>query len=464
MTQRHHMKREVGLVGAVSLIAGSIIGAGIFMTPQTVIYSIGSPGASLVVWACCGLLATMASFCYAELGTVIRESGGEYIYILRTSGPVTAFMLIFSSLFLLKPAGLVGLALGFAQYVVAPFFSDCPPPVLLVKLVAAAAIILLATVNCINVRLAISFQIFFTVTKVLSLGIVIIGGVVMLIRGHTENFQDSFQNTNMGFHPFGIAFYQGLWAYDGWNNLNFVMEELKRPEVNLPRAIIIAIFLVTGLYLLVNVSYLTVLTPQEFMTSSAVAVTWGNKMLGNWSWIMSVAAGLSAFGSLNGSFFSVSRLCLVAAREGHMPDVLSMVHIHRLTPSPSLVFITAVALLVLIPGDFQSVVNYFSFTSWLFYGITLSGMIYLKIKKPDLPRPYKVPIILPILVLIAAVFLVLAPIIRNPQIEFLYVSLFISSGALVYVPLIHYKICRGLFTRLTLFLQKLLQVAPADRL
>ncbi|XP_068195448.1 b(0,+)-type amino acid transporter 1-like isoform X2 [Antennarius striatus] len=430
MTQRHHMKREVGLVGAVSLIAGSIIGAGIFMTPQTVIYSIGSPGASLVVWACCGLLATMASFCYAELGTVIRESGGEYIYILRTSGPVTAFMLIFSSLFLLKPAGLVGLALGFAQYVVAPFFSDCPPPVLLV----------------------------------LSLGIVIIGGVVMLIRGHTENFQDSFQNTNMGFHPFGIAFYQGLWAYDGWNNLNFVMEELKRPEVNLPRAIIIAIFLVTGLYLLVNVSYLTVLTPQEFMTSSAVAVTWGNKMLGNWSWIMSVAAGLSAFGSLNGSFFSVSRLCLVAAREGHMPDVLSMVHIHRLTPSPSLVFITAVALLVLIPGDFQSVVNYFSFTSWLFYGITLSGMIYLKIKKPDLPRPYKVPIILPILVLIAAVFLVLAPIIRNPQIEFLYVSLFISSGALVYVPLIHYKICRGLFTRLTLFLQKLLQVAPADRL
>lgn len=231
-TQKLRLKQEVGLTGAVSLIGGTMIGAGIFMTPQTVLYSIGSPGASLVVWASCGLLVILASFCYAELGTVMKESGGEYIYILRTSGPVVAFMLIFSSVLFTRPAGFAGLALGFAQYAVAPFYSDCPPPALLVKCVAAAAILLLAIVNCINVRVSMSVQVFFMVAKVLSLAVIVIGGVVMLIRGNTENFQDSFENTNVGINPIGIAFYQGLWAYDGWNNLNFVTEELKRPEVS----------------------------------------------------------------------------------------------------------------------------------------------------------------------------------------------------------------------------------------
>ncbi|XP_033967083.1 b(0,+)-type amino acid transporter 1 isoform X2 [Pseudochaenichthys georgianus] len=462
-TEKLNLKREVGLVGAVSLISGTMIGSGIFMSPQTVLSTIGSPGASLVVWACCGLLVIMASFCYAELGTVIKESGGEYIYILKTSGPVMAFMLIFSSVLFVRPAGVAGISLSFAQYVVAPFYTDCPPPLLLVKGMAAVSILVIATVNCLNVRFAMKIQVFFMVAKLLTLVVIIIGGLVMLIRGHTENFENSFENTNVGLNPIGIAFYQGLWSYDGWNNLNYVTEELKRPEVNLPRAVVIAISLVTGLYLLVNVSYLTVMTPKELMSSSAVAVTWGNKVLGSWGWTMSVAAALSAFGSLNGTFFSGGRVCFVAAREGHLPDILAMAHVSRLTPSPALIFTTVVSLLVLIPGDFQSIVNFFSFTAWFFYGITLSGLVYLKIKKPELPRPYKVPIILPILVIIVAIFLVLAPILDNPQIEYLYVSLFILSGAIVYVPFIHFKLCPGLLTKLTVFLQLFLEVAPTEK-
>ncbi|CAL8285690.1 unnamed protein product [Lota lota] len=457
------LKREVGLTGAVALIAGTMIGSGIFMSPQYVLLTIGSPGASLVVWACCGFLAILASLSYAELGTVIRESGGEYIYILRTSGPPVAFMLIFSSVMFVRPAGVAGIALSFAEYAVAPFYADCTPPVFVVKCVAAIAILVLATVNCLNVRFAMSVQVFFMVAKVFALLVIVIGGVTMLIQGHVHNFEDSFANTNVGINPIGIAFYQGLWSYDGWNNLNYVTEELKRPKVNLPRAVLIAIPMVTVLYLLVNVSYLMVMTPNELMSSSAVAVTWGNKVLGRWGWIMSVAAALSAFGSLNGTFFSGGRVCFVAAREGHMPDILAMAHVHRLTPSPALIFTTVISLLVLIPGDFQSIVNFFSFTAWFFYAITISGLLYLKIKKPELPRPYKVPIIIPILVLMAAIFLVLAPIIDNPQIEYLYVTLFIFSGIIVYIPVIHYKLCPGLLTRITLFLQLFLEVAPADK-
>ncbi|XP_068608290.1 b(0,+)-type amino acid transporter 1 [Brachionichthys hirsutus] len=461
--EKLRLKRDVGLMGAVSLIGGTMIGSGIFMSPQTVLSTVGSPGAGLVVWACCGLLVILVSLCYAELGTVIRESGGEYVYILRTSGPVVAFMLIFSSVLFVRPAGVAGTALGFAQYVVAPFYSDCPPPEVLVKCVAAVAILLLAAVNCINVRLSMSVQVFFMVVKVLSLAVIIMGGVVMLVGGRTEGFEDSFENTHVGIGPIGLAFYQGLWSYEGWNSLNYITEELKRPEVNLPRAILIAISLVTGLYLLVNVSYLTVMTPAELTSSSAVAVTWGNKVFGRWGWVMSLAAALSAFGSLNGTFFSGGRVCFVAAREGHMPDILSMVHVHRLTPSPALIFTAAVSLLVLIPGDFQSIVNFFSFTAWFFYAVTLSGLIYLKIRKPHLPRPYKVPVLLPVLVLVAAVFLVLAPIIDDPQMEFLYVALFVFSGAVFYVPFIHYELRPGVLTKLTVFLQVFLEVAPGDK-
>ncbi|XP_037341954.2 b(0,+)-type amino acid transporter 1 isoform X3 [Pungitius pungitius] len=462
-THRLNLERGIGIIGAVSFIAGTMIGSGIFMSPQFVLSAIGSPGASLVIWTCCGLVAMLGGLCYAELGTVIPESGAEYIYMLRTAGRVVAFMFVFSFVIVMRPASATAIALGLAEYVMAPFYQGCIPPQLVVKLVAAGVILVLALINCMSVRLATSIQVVSMVIKLLALAVIILGGVVMLFQGHTENFENSFKGTNADVSSIGIAFYQGLWSYDGWNTLNFLTEELKHPEVNLPRAVVIAISLVTGLYLLVNVSYLTVMTPTELMSSNAVAVTWGNKVLGSWGWIMSVAAALSAFGSLNGTFFSGGRVCFVAAREGHMPDILAMAHIHRLTPSPALIFTTIVSLLVLIPGDFQSIVNYFSFTAWFFYGTTLSGLLYLKIKKPELHRPYRVPIIVPILVLIAAVFLVLAPIIDNPQIEYLYVTLFIVSGAIVYIPFIHYKLCPGLLTKLTVFLQLFLEVAPAEK-
>ncbi|XP_061896465.1 b(0,+)-type amino acid transporter 1 [Entelurus aequoreus] len=462
-TQTLNLKRDVGIIGAVSFIAGTMIGSGIFISPQYVIAAIGSPGASLVIWASCGLLAMLGGLCYAELGTVIPESGAEYIYMLRTAGRVVAFMFVFSFIAVMRPASGTGIALSFAEYAVAPFYTDCPTPQLVVKCVAAGAIIVVAVINCLSVRLATSIQVVSMVVKVLALTVILLGGMVMLFTKSTRNFENAFEGTNLSISSFGIAFYQGLWSYDGWNTLNFLTEELKHPEVNLPRAVIIAISMVTCLYLLVNVSYLTVMTPKELVSSSAVAVTWGNKVLGSWGWIMSIAAALSAFGSLNGTFFSGGRVCFVAAREGHMPDILAMAHVHRLTPSPALIFTTVVSLLVLIPGDFQSIVNFFSFTAWFFYAITLSGLLYLKIKKPELPRPYKVPIILPILVLIAAVFLVLAPLIDDPQIEYLYVTLFIFSGILIYIPFIHYKLCPGFLDKLTVFLQLFLQVAPAEK-
>ncbi|XP_027027813.1 b(0,+)-type amino acid transporter 1-like isoform X7 [Tachysurus fulvidraco] len=457
------LKTEVGLIGGVSLVAGVMVGSGIFISPQIVLLNIGSPGASLVTWAGCGLLSMLASLSYAELGTVICESGGEYIYTLRTSGNFMAFLYAFTSVLFVRPTSLSGSALSFALYAVAPFYEDCEPPALVVKSVAACGIVFLAILNCLNVRSSMAVTTILMAVKFLALAVISINGVILLIQGGTGNLQNAFEGTSYSISGTGMAFYQCLWAYDGWSTLNSITEELKSPEVNLPRALLIAIPMVTILYLLVNVSYLAAMTPREMMVSSAVAVTWGNKVLGSWGWVMSIAAALSSFGSLNGSFFSGGRVCFVAAREGHMPNILAMAHVRRLTPSPALIFTTIISLIVLIPGDFQGIVNFFSFTAWFFYGVTIAGLLYLKIKFPDLPRAYTVPIIIPILVLLASVFLVLAPIVDNPQLEYLYVTLFILSGALIYIPLIHFKLCPHLLDKLTVFLQLILEVAPAEK-
>ncbi|XP_072263595.1 b(0,+)-type amino acid transporter 1-like [Pyxicephalus adspersus] len=462
-TEKLHLKRELGLVSAVSMIAGTMIGSGIFMSPQWVLYYMGSPGASLLIWAACGILAMLGALCYAELGTVIKESGGDYIYILRNVGTLPAFLLAYSSVIVVRPAGIAAVSLSFAEYVVAAFYQDCPPSQVVVKCTAAACILVLSIINCLNVRLSAAIINIFTAAKLMVLLVIIVGGMVLLAQGNTHVFQNAFENTAVGFGPVGVAFYQGLWSYDGWNNLNYVTEEVKNPEVNLPRAVMIAIPLVTCIYLLANVSYFAAMTPQELLSSDAVAISWGLKVLGNWTWIISLGVALSTFGSANGTFFSGGRVCYVAGREGHMPDVLSMVHVKRLTPSPALIFTTIISLIMIIPGDFSTIVNFFSFTAWLFYGITISGLIYMKIKKPDIPRPYKVPIVVPIIVLIAAVYLVLAPIIGSPQLEYLYVTLFILSGVILYIPVVHYKWSPKWFRSITLYLQLLLEISPAEK-
>uniref|UniRef100_A0A3P9BNC5 Zmp:0000001267 n=1 Tax=Maylandia zebra TaxID=106582 RepID=A0A3P9BNC5_9CICH len=215
-----NLQREVGLIGAVSFIGGTMIGSGIFISPQYVLSTIGSPGASFIIWSCCGLIAMLGS-------------GAEYIYILRTAGKVVAFMFVFSFIMVMRPASGTGVALIFAEYAVAPFYSGCTPPQLAVKLMAAVSILVLAIINCLSVRLATGIQVVTMAVKVVALVVIILGGIVMLFQGRTENFEDSFEGTNAGISSIGIAFYQGLWSYDGWNTLNYLTEEVKHPEVSL---------------------------------------------------------------------------------------------------------------------------------------------------------------------------------------------------------------------------------------
>lgn len=232
MSEDLTLKREIGLTSAISLVAGTMIGSGIFMSPEWVLHNIGSPGGSLIIWAACGVVVFFGALSYAELGILIKESGGEYIYILRTFGSLPAFLFAFTSIIVVRPAGVAAVSLSFAEYALVPFYSGCSPPQVMIKCTAISCILFLTLVNCLSVRLAMSMMNIFTAAKFLALLVIAVGGLVLLAQGQTHSFQDAFQNTNMEAGAIGIAFYQGLWSFDGWNVLNSVTEEIKKPEVS----------------------------------------------------------------------------------------------------------------------------------------------------------------------------------------------------------------------------------------
>ncbi|XP_023566889.1 b(0,+)-type amino acid transporter 1 isoform X2 [Octodon degus] len=326
------LQRQIGLWSAVSMVAGCMIGSGIFMSPQGVLVYMGSPGASLVVWAVCGLLAMLGALCYAELGALFPEAGGEYAYILRTFGSLPAFMAIYLFELMRKPAGVAAVSLSLAEYALASFYPGClSVPKALVKSVAASCILGLMLVNLWSTRLATMLTNVCLAAKLFSLLVIVGGGAVVLGQGqsHPEAFQFAFHNTTHQLGCVGMAFYQGLWSFDGWSSIHNVLEELKNPKKNLIRALTIAIPLVTILYILVNISYLLVLSPREILSSEAIAVSWGNQVLGSWAWMIPVAATLSALGSANVVLFSGSRVCYAAAREGHMLPVLAHLWPHH---------------------------------------------------------------------------------------------------------------------------------------
>ncbi|XP_021551086.1 large neutral amino acids transporter small subunit 2 isoform X2 [Neomonachus schauinslandi] len=176
---------------------------------------------------------------------------------------------------------------------------------------------------------------------------------------------------------------------------------------NLPRAIFISIPLVTFVYVFANVAYVTAMSPQELLASNAVAVTFGEKLLGVMAWIMPISVALSTFGGVNGSLFTSSRLFFAGAREGHLPSVLAMIHVKRCTPIPALLFTCISTLLMLVTSDMYTLINYVGFINYLFYGVTIAGQIVLRWKKPDIPRPIKINLLFPIIYLLFWAFLLI---------------------------------------------------------
>ncbi|XP_045490808.1 large neutral amino acids transporter small subunit 2 [Colias croceus] len=408
------LKRKITLFNGVGIIIGTIIGSGIFISPTGVFLYTGSVAASLIIWLVSGLLSTLGALCYAELGTSIARSGGDYAYIYTAFGPLPAFLRMWIALLIIRPTTQAIVALTFGHYVVKPFFPECEPPANAVKLLAAVCLCILTAINCISVRWTMRIQDVFTASKLLALVIIIISGLYYIGIGHTENFKDAFAG-EYGAGKVAVAFYSGLFAFGGWNYLNFVTEELQDPYKNLPRAIWIAMPMVTIIYVMANLAYFAVVSKMEMMSNSAVAVVFGDRLFGAWSWLIPVFVALSTFGGVNGVLFTSARLFATGAQEGHMPAFFSLFHIDKQTPIPSLVFTCFFSLLMLTTSNVFDLINYFSQTLWLSVGASVVGMLWLRRTKPDMPRPIKVNLAIPYVFLVAIACLVFIPAFTQPM-------------------------------------------------
>ncbi|XP_052818675.1 b(0,+)-type amino acid transporter 1-like isoform X2 [Mya arenaria] len=440
------MKKSVGLVSGIALIVGTMIGSGVFISPKGVLEGTGSIGFCLIIWAACGMVSTLGALSYAELGTSIPRSGGEHAYLMyifgsgtRRIGTLVAFLYDWVGIFILRPVMFSVMTLSLGTYLVKPFFPTCTePPDLPVKLFTILASSFLAAINMYSVKMATMLQNITTVTKLVAISVITIGGLYTICSGQTEYISDGFQGTRKDPSLMAIAFYNGLWAYDGWNNLNFITEELKNPEKNLPRAIMLGIPLVTFAYVCANVGFFAVMSREEILLSRAVAVGWADSMLGVMAWIMPVFVVLSCLGSANGVMFATGRLCFASARDGHFPTILSYIHVKRLTPVPSIAFTLLMSILVIIPSDLTTLIDFYGFCIWLAYGVTVFALLVLRYTEPKLSRPYKVPIFVPIFVLLMSIYLVISPIIQTGRLTFFYAILFIFSGVFVYFPFIYF--------------------------
>lgn len=442
MTRGEGNEKNVTLINGIALIVGLQIGSGIFSSPGVVVANTKTVGASLAVWLVSGVLAWTGASSFAELGSAIPQNGGAQAYLSYAYGPLLSYLFAWVAIIALKPGSNAVIALIFAEYLNRLFWhttrADVSPddiPQWAIKLTATGAIVVV-TILCAGARkLGTRAAVVFTTVKIAALILVTVLGLIQLARGKASvSFKASwFEGSSTSPSSYSLALYSGLWAFDGWDQANYVGGEMQQPEKNIPRAIHSSMFIVTILFLLANVSYLVVLDKTIVGVSNTIAMDFGRAFWGPIGGsVFAFMVAFSCFGALNGAFYTNSRLIYAAGRERYIPALFGRLHSTRRTPLNAALLQAAITIIfVVIGGGFRSLVNFSVVASWAFYFLTVLGLVILRIKEPMLERPYRTWIITPLIFCAVALFLLCMPIIAAP-LEALAVLGFILAGIPVY--------------------------------
>ncbi|KAL5011282.1 hypothetical protein ScPMuIL_009833 [Solemya velum] len=459
------LKKQITLLQGVAIIVGVIIGSGIFVSPVGILSRVKSVGLSFVLWVTCGIYNMLCALCYAELGTTMPQSGGEYIYIKEAFGDILGFIGLWINFVLICPVGIAASNLIFSTYLLKPFFPDCEVPEAALQLLAALLICLLIGINCVNVTWATKMSVIITASKLIALAIIIVIGFIYIGKGETEHLQNTFEDSEYDAGDIAIAFYSGFWAYSGWSYLNFLLDEMVNPHRDLPRAILISMTLVIVVYLIANVAYLGVLSPAHMLESPAVAVTFGDRTMGVMAWLMPILIAISVSGTVNGIALGMSRLFYIGAQNGQLPSVLSMINYKHYSPQPSLIIILLMSLAYQFSGDIFFLIEMEGFGFATNLTFVFAGQVYLRYKKPDLPRSIKVPVFLPALLCLVSFAIVALTFYQKPH-ESVLALIIVMCGLVTYLLCCKWdgkpQFIENNMITVTTFIQKMMLVVQAD--
>ena len=405
-TEQPKLLRALGLWETSAIAIGIMIGTAIFLVPAEITREVGSPRTALAVWLVGGILSLFGALSFAELAAMFPQSGGQYVFLREAYGSLVSFLCGWSFFVSAQTGGISVLAVGFAEYLrelvaLSPWQQ---------KAAAGASIALFTAINYRGVREGGAVQSLLTGLKVAAMaGLIVLGfAVVRGTPGAAASLPRALGTSFLG--SFGVALVAAFWAYEGWNTCTFAAGEVKRPERNLPLALILGTSAVILLYLGLTLFYYRVLTVPEVAQSARVAADSAVRILGRkGSLLVTWVIIVSTLGSINGSVLAAPRVYYAMAKDGLFFRWCAAVHPRFRTPHLALLLQGALAIVLVLFGTYEQLFTYVIFAAWVFYALAAFAVIVLRAKMPNRPRPYRVwgyPMVPVVFVITAGWFLV----------------------------------------------------------
>ena len=384
--------RRLGLFSATMSVIGGIIGSGIFLNPSIVAQRVGTSASTLAVWIGGGVVALIGAFIFGELGQRRPRVGGGYSYIREAFGPLPAFLYAWTLLLMIAPGATAAVAVAFGNYSTA-LLGVSPA---LARPLGVGAILLLTLLNCLGVTFGAITQNIFTLLKLAAIAMVVVAGLGAI--GHPiPPCVDCaplpvISGAGAMIGAVAAALVPVLFSYGGWQQTNFIAEEIIEPERNLPRALVLGVMAVALVYVLANVAYLSALGVEGLAASTAPAADTMSVLLGPVGRVV-ISAGIacSTFGFLNLVILVTPRVFQAMAADGLFFERFARLHPRFRTPVPAIVFMGAWSAVLVYSGQYGALLDYATFGDWIFFGLTAATLLVFRRRDGVEGIPFRVP-------------------------------------------------------------------------